>query len=191
MPTISRSTSTAPRGGRPVGQHDRLGGADHHKPTGIRRLDAGREVTAAEPRQGDAGAAGAAAEQQIAEQQAQIASERKSQVGSGQRAEKVRTYNFPQGRVTDPPDQAHLAQSRGRPERRARRVHERLSAEEKRRRLEDAQDVSGVADTTPGAASVADALTAATDGLARDGIRTRASMPNCLLAAATGGDGRA
>ena len=35
------------------------------------------------------------------EQQAEIASERRSQVGSGERAEKVRTYNFPQGRVSD------------------------------------------------------------------------------------------
>ena len=40
-------------------------------------------------------------ERALDEQQAEIAAERKSQVGTGQRSEKVRTYNYPQGRVTD------------------------------------------------------------------------------------------
>ena len=43
--------------GRPVGQHDRLGGAHHAQAVGDRRLDAGREVAASEPGEGDARAA--------------------------------------------------------------------------------------------------------------------------------------
>ena len=40
-------------------------------------------------------------DKQTREQDAKIASTRKSLVGSGDRSERIRTYNFPQGRVTD------------------------------------------------------------------------------------------
>jgi peptide chain release factor 1 len=40
-------------------------------------------------------------ERKVAEENAKYAAQRKGQVGTGERSEKIRTYNFPQNRVTD------------------------------------------------------------------------------------------
>jgi peptide chain release factor 1 len=77
-------------------------------------------------------------ERELAEQQAKIASERKAQVGSGQRSEKVRTYNFPQGRVTDHRIKHTSHNLEGVLGGDLSEFTDALSAEEKRQRLEAA-----------------------------------------------------
>jgi peptide chain release factor 1 len=75
-------------------------------------------------------------EQETARRQAEIAADRRAQVGTGERSEKVRTYNFPQGRVTD-----HRVKLTSHDLDRVlggdlREFTDALAAEEKRQRLE-------------------------------------------------------
>src|SRR4051812_20943828 len=77
-------------------------------------------------------------ERELAEQHAKIASERKAQVGSGERSEKVRTYNFPQGRVTDHRIKHTSHNLDGVLGGELAEFTEALAAEEKRQRLETA-----------------------------------------------------
>jgi peptide chain release factor 1 len=77
-------------------------------------------------------------ERELAEQQAKIASERKAQVGSGERSEKVRTYNYPQGRVTDHRIKHTSHNLEGVLGGELAEFTEALAAEEKRQRLETA-----------------------------------------------------
>jgi peptide chain release factor 1 len=75
-------------------------------------------------------------ERALEEQRAEIAADRRSQVGTGERSEKIRTYNFPQARVTDHRVKltAHnLDEVLGG---NLREFTDALAAEEKRRRLE-------------------------------------------------------
>jgi peptide chain release factor 1 len=75
-------------------------------------------------------------ERAIAEQQAEIASERRAQVGTGERSEKVRTYNFPQGRVTDHRVKLTSHNLEGVLAGELDEFTDALAADEKRRRLE-------------------------------------------------------
>ncbi|MBD0348475.1 MAG: peptide chain release factor 1 [Thermoleophilia bacterium] len=70
-------------------------------------------------------------------QQADLAAQRRSQVGSGERAEKIRTYNFPENRVTDHRSHRTLHSLDKVLQGELDEFTEALAAEERRRALED------------------------------------------------------
>jgi peptide chain release factor 1 len=73
-----------------------------------------------------------------AKQQAELESARRSQIGSGERAEKIRTYNFAENRVTDHRVKVTLHRLDAVLDGDLAELTEALSAEERRRALEAA-----------------------------------------------------
>ena len=153
-----------------------------HKPTGDRRLDAGREVPAPEQGQGDAGAAGAAAR---ARARRAAGEDRLRAQGAGRQRRALREgphLQLPPGAGHRPPDQAHLAQPRRRARRRPRRVHRRA----RRRGEAPAGSRRPRSDDGRRRGSVRDALGAATDALRAAGVESPRLDAELLLAEATG-----
>jgi peptide chain release factor 1 len=74
-------------------------------------------------------------ERALAEQMSKLTAERRAQLGSGDRSEKVRTYNYPQNRVTDHRVNIELRLREQVLEGKLDTVTEALQAEERRRRL--------------------------------------------------------
>lgn len=72
-----------------------------HKPTGLTvKIQSERSLTQ-NKRLGMAIIQARLQEMEEEKQEAELAANRRAQVGSGERSEKIRTYNYPQGRVTD------------------------------------------------------------------------------------------
>ena len=74
-------------------------------------------------------------ERALAEQMSKLTADRRAQLGSGDRSEKVRTYNYPQNRVTDHRVNIELRLREQVLEGKLDTVTEALQAEERRRRL--------------------------------------------------------
>ena len=84
-------------------------------------------------------------ERALAEQQAELAASRQAQVGTGERAEKIRTYNFPEKRVTDHRINLRLHNLDGILMGELDELTDALQDDEKRRRLEERRCLSGAA----------------------------------------------
>jgi peptide chain release factor 1 len=74
-------------------------------------------------------------DRQRREQEEAVGSMRRSQVGTGDRSEKIRTYNFPQDRITDHRINRSFGNIRGVMDGNLSQISEELVADERARRL--------------------------------------------------------
>src|SRR5581483_10867540 len=176
------------RTGRTVGEHDRFGGAHHPRPDGHRGVDAGREVTAPEPREGDARPPRTAVRAEARRATGRDRLRAPLAGGIGRALGEDPHLQLPAAPRHRPPDQADRTQP-GRGARRGpARVHRRARRRGEAAAPPGADGRGRLLMPAAAAGRVREALEAASDAFAAAGVDTPRLDAELLLAEATGCD---
>jgi hypothetical protein len=128
-------------------------------------------------------------EHALHEQQAELAADRRAQVGTGERSEKVRTYNFPQGRITDHRIKLTSHNLEGVLDGDLSEFTDALAADEQRASSRPRQpEESGTRALAKATSPLRDAVTEAVETLEAAGVDTPRLDAELLLAAVLGVD---